>query len=71
MSTLFEMLKAAFGLGAVMALWILVQTAWRRTFPEAVGADGDALAGRLGCADCHCSEPCERKRAASAEEETT
>jgi hypothetical protein len=61
---LLEFLKAALGLGAVLMLWVGVQVAWRRAFPDAVPADDDVLAGRMSCRDCTCATPCENKRRA-------
>ena len=62
------------GLGVVLALWLVVQRAWSRAFPEA-SHDPDPLAGRMGCHGCdpRCvgGESCERRRPepAGAEEE--
>jgi hypothetical protein len=44
-------LTALIALAAVLALWVWVQTAWRRSFPDALD-DPDALAGRPGCGGC-------------------
>jgi hypothetical protein len=42
-------------------VWAGVQSAWRRTFPDA-GSDPDALAGRMGCQRGHsdCVDSCDR-----------
>jgi hypothetical protein len=51
------------GVGAFVllsVLWLGVQRAWRRAFPD-VGDDPDALAGRPGCFGCARAVPCERK----------
>lgn len=50
--------------------WLTVQLAWRRVFPDASG-DPDALAGRLGCHGCGCTNVCEKRasEAAGASEE--
>ncbi len=40
---------------AVVALWVAVQGAWRRSFPDP-GGEPDALAGRGGCHGCRGSE---------------
>jgi len=51
------------GVGLLVGMtvgWVLVQRAWRATFPEAAPG-GDALAGRLGCHGCgECTSNCER-----------
>jgi hypothetical protein len=44
-------LTGAIGLAAVLAAWVWVQNAWRRSFPDATG-DPDTLAGRPGCGAC-------------------
>jgi len=53
----------ASGVGALAVLavvWVGVQRAWKRTFPER-SADPDALAGRIGChGDC-CEEECDEE----------
>lgn len=41
--------------------WVAVQTAWRRSFPDASG-ERDALAGRGGCGGCrggNCTNSCD------------
>jgi hypothetical protein len=48
------------GITVVLAAWIGVQNAWRRTFPE-LASDPDTLAGRMGCQGCACTEVCERR----------
>jgi hypothetical protein len=61
------------GIGIVIGitvLWVAVQTAWRRTFPEAgPPSEPDPLAGRLGCHGCGCagSDRCERHRPSSSD----
>ena len=45
----------------LMLGWAVVQSAWRRTFPEAT-ADPDVLAHRLGCQGCtgaRCHQRCQ------------
>ena len=45
----------------VVALWVAVQSAWRRSFPDPSG-EVDALAGRGGCHGCRggeCSNECD------------
>ncbi len=61
-----EMLQAGGFVVAIFGGWILVQLAWRRVFPEAVGLDGDALAGRGGCTGCKKAESCDHGPAMSA-----
>jgi hypothetical protein len=51
---------------AVLLVWVGVQGAWRRTFPE-FGGDPDVLAARGACNGCGCAEVCARRRR-SAEE---
>ena len=57
-------------LAGVLAAWVAVQQAWRRSFTDEC-SDPDALAGRLGCAGAACRRPCARARsgAATTEEE--
>lgn len=44
----------------VMVVWVGVQNAWRRTFPDAA-ADPDVLRGRMGCHGCACTDVCLRQ----------
>ena len=59
-------------LTAVLVLWVWVQGAWRRTFPEAC-RDPDVLAARPGCHSCEHADACEPRlaRAGSDVEERT
>jgi len=43
----------------VVVVWVGVQIAWRRVFPDA-STDPDVLAGRLGCGGCGCTDVCEK-----------
>lgn len=54
-------IKTLLGITAILSGWLLVQVAWRRVFPG-TASDEDALAGRIGCHNCHCLEPCENAR---------
>ena len=45
---------------AVAAAWVAVQRAWRKTFPAGC-ADGDTLAGRMGCHGCSREETCDAR----------
>ena len=62
------------GVGAFVflsAAWIVVQRAWKKSFPD-VGADPDVLAGRPGCQGCGHVEECQpqpESRAREAQEE--
>lgn len=38
-------------MAVLLAAWLAVQQAWRRTFPER-SADPDVLAERIGCGGC-------------------
>ena len=49
-----------FGIIVLSLAWLGVQLAWRRVFPGA-SADADALAGRLGCHGCGCTDVCEER----------
>lgn len=58
-------LTAVGGIAAIFGAWILVQSAWRRTFPGARDGE-DVMDGRLGCRHCprepacrlsHCDGP--------------
>ena len=51
MSALYPYLIGVGGIAAMMALWVVVQLAWRRSFPEAC-SDPDVLAARAGCGSC-------------------
>lgn len=55
----FEVGKAVAGVTVLMVGWLLVQLAWRRTFPEQVGADGDVLASRGSCHGCEKEGSCD------------
>ncbi len=48
---------ALIGLLALLAGWLAVQLAWRRSFPDA-SRDGDALAQRIGCGACERNDTC-------------
>jgi hypothetical protein len=54
---------AAAVVAGLAALWVRVQLAWRRSFPEMTD-DVDVLAARPGCEGCHasfgCDSNCER-----------
>lgn len=55
----------------VLVVWVAVQNAWRRSFPEAC-PDPDVLAGRGDCLGCDLWEACALRltdQAAPAEEE--
>jgi hypothetical protein len=43
----------------LLVVWTGVQGAWRRRFTTA-DDDGDVLAGRGGCGNCGCRNPCQR-----------
>ena len=56
---------------AVSVIWVAVQLAWKKVFPE-VCHDPDVLANRGSCHGCESTEACNRRRAGgagSAEEE--
>jgi hypothetical protein len=51
------------GIAAIVVVtmaWVAVQVAWRKAFPEFSG-DPDALAGRMGCRGCSCTDVCEER----------
>ena len=48
MSEMSTHLIAILALAAVAAIWVGVQVAWKKAFPD-VFCDPDALAGRTGC----------------------
>jgi hypothetical protein len=54
MGSLLQQIALVLALGAVVALWLAVQRAWLRSFPEAAH-DGDALAGRSECSSGGCA----------------
>lgn len=45
------------GMAVLLAAWLAVQEAWRRTFPEG-SADPDVLAERMGCGGCASRDRC-------------
>ena len=49
------------GIVLLMTLWVAVQFAWRRVFPE-IG-DEDVLSGRGGCGGCNHHGRCENEEA--------
>lgn len=55
---LYPYLIAILGIALMMTVWVLVQFAWRRTFPH-VGGDVDVLAARSGCHGCAQDGHCE------------
>lgn len=42
----------------LLLLWLVIQRAWQRSFPEIAG--NDALAGQFRCGNCGCGSVCER-----------
>ena len=48
------------GVAMLVLVWVGVQSAWRRAFPEAFD-DPDVLAPRLGCGGCDQEQICERR----------
>jgi len=53
-------------IATVCVAWLAVQLAWRRVFPD-VSGDPDALAGRLGCHGCNCTNVCEKRASETAD----
>jgi hypothetical protein len=60
------------GIALVALFWVWVQSAWRRTFPDAC-VDPDVLAERVGCAGCDRTDACSRRAGAgtATDEECT
>ena len=58
MSSLYPYLLTMGGIVFLMMMWLVVQLAWKRTFPEVRG-DEDVLAGRSGCHGCTQDGHCE------------
>lgn len=54
-----ELLKALVGIGAILALWILVQRTFRRS--AGLAADADPLGGHFRCHGCTCEGACENQ----------
>ena len=56
-------LIAVLAVAAMAAVWVCVQIAWKKSFPEAF-CDPDALGGRMGCGGgCKSnSNSCQSKR---------
>lgn len=54
--------KATLGFAALIAIWLAVLSAWRRTFPGHADPHGDVLAPRSSCratgGTCACASPC-------------
>ncbi|MCB0547939.1 MAG: hypothetical protein KDD19_10165 [Phaeodactylibacter sp.] len=48
------------GMVFLMAIWIVVQTMWKKTFSDYI-SDDDVLAERRSCGTCGCTTACERK----------
>jgi len=57
------------GVVTVMLVWIAIQSAWRRVFPEAC-SDPDVLAGRAQCGGCNRGGVCRRRGSGTSEEAT-
>ncbi len=55
-----SLIIAVGGIIAMMTLWVIVQTLWRRTFAEYL-SDEDVLADRRSCSNCGCTTICENK----------
>jgi hypothetical protein len=66
LSALYPYLVAIVGIALMMTVWVLVQLAWRRTFPN-VGRDEDVLAGRSGCHGCAQDGHCDKQTASLAD----
>ena len=62
-------LVGALGTVGLLLLWIAVQGAWRRSFPDAF-SDPDVLAGRPGCDGCSHEPACEHRTSRPTQEET-
>ena len=73
MTGIYPYLGTACAMLAMLSLWVLVQRAWGRTFPDVLDGDGDVLAGRPGFCNCGgtVSTDCGRtRRCASANDQT-
>lgn len=57
---IFHYLFAIVAIVALMLIWVLVQFAWKKTFPG-ISSDEDVLAGRGGCQGCKCLLICQKK----------
>jgi hypothetical protein len=66
---MYSLIIAVGGIVAMMLLWIVVQTIWRRTFAEYL-SDEDVLADRRSCGNCGCTTACEVKRGGMATTES-
>jgi len=60
LSMLYSFLVAAGVIFVLMTVWVAVQLAWKKQFPES-GTDQDALSGRAGCHGCALDEYCETR----------
>ena len=58
MTQLFPYLLTMGAIILMMFVWVAVQMAWKRTFPD-VGRDVDALATRKGCGSCSHDGQCD------------
>lgn len=48
------------GMVLLMAIWIIVQYHWGKTFSNEL-SDEDVLASRNGCGHCGCTSACENR----------
>jgi hypothetical protein len=58
LSSIYPYLLTMGAIVFLMLMWLLVQLAWKKTFPEVQG-DEDVLAGRSGCHGCSQDGHCE------------
>ncbi|MCB0593327.1 MAG: hypothetical protein H6557_18055 [Lewinellaceae bacterium] len=49
------------GMIFLMAVWVTVQSLWRKSFSDYI-SDDDVLADRRSCGNCGCTAACENKR---------
>jgi hypothetical protein len=52
---------AMVGITALMTVWLIVQTLWRKTFRDYI-SDDDVLAERRSCKNCGCTTACSNKK---------
>ena len=49
------------GMIFLMAIWVAVQSLWRKSFSDYI-SDEDVLADRRSCGNCGCTAACEKKQ---------
>ncbi|MBK9254225.1 MAG: hypothetical protein IPM42_01925 [Saprospiraceae bacterium] len=56
-----SLIIAMVGITALMTVWLLIQSLWRKTFHDYI-TDDDVLAERRSCNNCGCTTACSNKK---------